>query len=329
MEKTVVISTIIPVYNAATTIGTCLEALRGQSVAWQSEVIVVDDGSHDETREVVQRDPGVKLVCQAHGGPALARNWGAAEAQGQVLLFTDADCVPQPDWAERLAQPILAGEAVGTKGTYRTRQRSLVARFVQQEYEEKYARMARERAIDFVDTYAAGYAREVFQAAGGFDAVFPEASVEDQEFSFRLSQQGQRLVFVPEAVVVHRHADTPGRYLRKKFRIGYWKALVMWWYPQKMARDSHTPQSQKVQLIGLPVLVILALLSLLWPPGSWIWGAVAITYALSMGPLLARVARRDPPVLWVAPLLILARALALGAGFACGVLRFWFRGEAC
>lgn len=321
------ISIIVPAYNAEATIERCLQALSSQTAIQESEIVVVSDGSTDRTGEIVRGYPEVRLLEQENQGPAAARNLGAREARGTVLLFTDADCAPLPDWAEQLSRPIVAGEAVGTKGTYRTDQRSLVARFVQQEYEEKYARMARDRQIDFIDTYSAGYSREIFVANGGFDTIFPSASVEDQEFSFRLARQGLRMVFVPAATVVHRHADTVTGYARKKFRIGFWKALVSRRYPEKMVRDSHTPQSLKLQLVGLPLLVILALWAWFWPPAWWAWGAVAVAYLLSMLPLLARIAARDPAALPVAPLLVITRALALGAGFAWGVVRFWF-GEA-
>jgi hypothetical protein len=153
-----VVSVIVPAYNAEATLGDCLAALQ--------------------------------LIRQPNAGPAAARNRGVQAARGEILLFTDADCAPTPDWIERLTEPFRAPEVAGAKGVYRTRQRELVARFVQLEYEDKYARMSRQDRIDFVDTYSAAYRRDVFLANGGFDALFPAASVEDQEFSFRLARKG-------------------------------------------------------------------------------------------------------------------------------------------
>jgi cellulose synthase/poly-beta-1,6-N-acetylglucosamine synthase-like glycosyltransferase len=143
-------------------------------------------------------------------GPAAARNHGVALAQGDLVLFTDADCAPAPDWVARLAATFNAPEVMGARGVYRTRQTSLVARFVQQEYQDKYDRTARRRAIDFIDTYSAGYRRAVFLENGGFETAFPVPSVEDQEFSFRLAEKGYRLVFAPDAVVYHQHDSTLG-----------------------------------------------------------------------------------------------------------------------
>ena len=108
--------------------------------------------------------------------------------------------------------------------------------------------MAGVESIDFVDTYSAAYRRDIFLANGGFDSTFPTASVEDQEFSFRLAEKGYRLVFVPAAKVFHRHNHTLSAYIRRKFLIGYWKVLVTRRHPGRAVRDSHTPQALKLQM---------------------------------------------------------------------------------
>ena len=84
-----------------------------------------------------------------------------------------------------------------------------VPRFTQLEYEDRYDRMAGVESIDFVDTYSAAYRRDIFLANGGFDRTFPTASVEDQEFSFRLTEKGYRLVFVPSAKVYPSSQSLP------------------------------------------------------------------------------------------------------------------------
>jgi cellulose synthase/poly-beta-1,6-N-acetylglucosamine synthase-like glycosyltransferase len=228
-----------------------------------------------------------------------------------------------------MAAPFADPTVVGAKGEYRTCQRELVARFVQQEYEDRYDRMSRQRQIDFVDTYAAAYRRQLFLAAGGFDSTFPTASVEDQEFSFRLATQGYRLVYVPGAIVYHQHDRTLTEYLRRKYWIGYWKALVMRRYPAKLARDSHTPQVLKAQM-GLAALGgLLLLLGVKLQPfhrplflgaGGLAWGLLL----LSGGPFYLKILRRDALIFSVAPGLLFARAWALGSGFLVGNLRFIF-----
>jgi cellulose synthase/poly-beta-1,6-N-acetylglucosamine synthase-like glycosyltransferase len=332
-------SIIIPAYQAAVVLPRCLDALCHQSIdRSRYEIIVVDDGSTDSTADIAEqtlRDHAsaqgpcrTQVIRAPHGGPAHARNLGVQAAQSNLMLFTDADCEPEPDWIEQLSSVFTDPTISGAKGTYRTRQTSLIARFVQQEYQERYDRLQRLAPIDFVDTYAAAYRREVFVDQGGFDAIgLPTVAVEDQEFSFRVTTAGHRLVFVPEAAVYHQHNTSLGRYFRRKFNISYWKIFILRRHPSKALRDSHTPQMIKVQigLLDAALLMTLALLLLgsIMPIGAGVPIGLWVTFGLSMGPLLIKIARRDPAVLIVAPLMITLRALALGLGLLAGGLRFY------
>jgi len=315
------ISVVIPAYQEAETIDRCLAALAGQTApAEQFEVIVVDDGSTDGTAERVQAHPGVCLLVQERAGPAAARNRGMDRARGEIVLFTDADCEPAPDWIERMAAPFDDPQVDGVKGAYRTRQRELVARFVQAEYEDKYDQMAGRATIDFVDTYAAGYRRAVLVASGGFDPAFPSASVEDQELSFRLARQGHRLVFAPQACVYHwGHPRTAWAYARRKFRIGYWKVLVARRHPQKLWRDSHTPPALRLQ-VGLAGAALAFLIACpFWPVLGCGAALAGLLFLLSTLPFAAKAWRKDRRVAIASPALLLLRALALGSGFAAGM----------
>ncbi len=320
------VSVIIPAYNAAVTLEPCLAALLAQSYPRDGyEIIVADDGSTDNTADLAARFSEVRLIRSEHHGAAAARNRGARAASGELLLFTDADCEPTARWIETLCAAFTDPRVVGAKGTYRTRQRELIARFVQLEYEEKYARMRRAATIDFIDTYSAAYRRDVFLANHGFDESFPTASVEDQEFSFRLAEQGHAMVFAPDAVVYHQHAATLGAYARRKFRIGYWKVLVHRRHPGKMFQDTHTPPTLKMQM-GLFLAMVAAAIAALFAPAAWlVVGALAVAFVVSAVPLIVFIARRDAPIALIASLLILLRAAALGAGWVAGSL-LWVRG---
>lgn len=324
------VSVVVPAYNAAETLSLCLAALSAQDFpAHRYEVIVVDDGSTDATAEIA-RDAGALVLSQANAGPAAARNRGAQAARGELLLFTDADCAPVAAWIGALTAPLADQQVAGAKGAYLTRQRGIVPRFTQVEYEERYDRMAGADTIDFVDTYSAAYRRDIFLANGGFDTIFPTASVEDQELSFRLAEKGYRLLFVPEARVYHRHNPTLSAYARRKYFIGYWKALLARWHPGRMVTDSHTPQTLKLQmvlaaatLVGLVSLLVVSLLN----GAVWRLGVAAVIVGLlafvaSALPFLRKVWQRDAPITLPAVGLLWVRALALGAGFGFGLVRF-------
>jgi lipopolysaccharide/colanic/teichoic acid biosynthesis glycosyltransferase/glycosyltransferase involved in cell wall biosynthesis len=316
VEKNSMISVVIPAYNEVLTLQDCLKALALQT-RLPDEVIVVDDGSSDETVLAINQ-PGVKVIQQSHQGPAAARNLGAREACGDIILFTDADCQPDREWVAQMAAPFSDPQVMGVKGTYRCRETGLVPRFVQQEYESKYVRMIRQTSIDFIDTYSAGYRREVFLQNEGFEPALMK--LQDQEFSFRLARKGYRLLFIPQAIVYHRHDINLGEYMRRKFGIGYWKAFMLHWLPEKTFNDSHTLPSQRWQILLLGVILTSLVLSFFWSHSLWLALAGVILFYGSDFSFLIEVWKRDRPVFWAAPGLLLARTLALGAGLGVGFL---------
>ena len=310
------ISVIVPAYNAADTIGECLEALRHQNVPRDThEVIVVDDGSTDETAQIVARH-GAIVLRQTNRGAAAARNLGLAAARGSVLLFTDSDCAPAADWIQEMIAPLSDVQLAGTKGVYRTRQKSLTARFVQIEYEERYDHTARHTYLDLVDTYAACYRRDALLASGGFDPRF--RYLEDQELSFRMAEAGYKMAFCPRAAVYHRHPESWRAYAQKKARIGYWKTFVLRLHPGKAQRDSHTPASVKLQMLLAALSAPLAVLALRWELCAWLLAATLGAFLVSAMPFLAKAWHRDRVVTLICLPALYVRAWSLGLGLAAG-----------
>jgi len=316
--KPLLASIIVPVYNGAKTLDACLTALSAQAVEKdRHEVIVVDDGSTDGSAEVAARYE-VTVIRQEHAQAASARNRGAQQAHGEILLLTDADCEPSPDWAEQMLAPFADPEVAGVRGFYRTRQRSVVARFAQAEYEEKYDRLRRADQVDFVDTYSAAYRRDLFLECGGFNPEF--LLDEDQELSYRLATMGCKLVSAPAAVVYHRHPTGVWWYARRKLQLGRWKVRVHVRHPSKVLSDSYTPWTQKAQIVLAPLAVGAAVAAAL---GLISWAVVLILAAAGLVsgiPLMIKAVHQGWQVVMVAPVLVLIRALALGAGIAWGAL---------
>lgn len=107
------ISVIIPTYNAAKTLESCLQSLTLQTTRAQ-EVWVVDDSSTDSTVEIAKKFPFVSLLHQNHQGPAIARNTAASHAHSDILVFIDADMKCHPNTLEKLTAPIRDGSCRGT-----------------------------------------------------------------------------------------------------------------------------------------------------------------------------------------------------------------------
>jgi glycosyltransferase involved in cell wall biosynthesis len=314
-------SVVIPAFNAARLLPACLAALAQQTLPpTDFETIVADDGSTDDTARVAAQAGADRVLRLPHRGPAAARNSGIAAARGDIILFTDADCRPAPDWLQQMLRPLDDPGVSGVKGSYKSDQREPVARLAQCEFEERYNRQERLPSIDFVDSYAAAFRAQVLREAKGFNPAFPQANNEDVDLSYRLAERGCRLVFNRQAVVYHRHVISWRRYARLKTRRGYWRMAVYRLHPGKALHDSYTPGLLKVQVAMVYLALGLALLSPLWPP---LLAGAALALAallLTAWPFTRLVARLDRAVAPWAPCFVLVRAGAFAAGVAAGVI---------
>lgn len=113
------ISVIIPAYNEENSIGECLESLKNQSLR-DFEVIIVDDGSKDQTPKIINeyssRDKRFKMILGEHKGAGYSRNLGAKSANGDILVFVDADMTFDKNYLKFLIAPIISGKSsIGTE----------------------------------------------------------------------------------------------------------------------------------------------------------------------------------------------------------------------
>lgn len=318
------VSVIVPVRNGIGVIEDCLRAMTEQSYpSDRLEVVVVDDESTDNTREYVEEiaqqwlaegsRPALKLVAQKWAGAGAARNLGVQESAGSVVLFTDADCEPLAHWVEAIMAPLEDPGVGAVAGGYLTRQKSIVARMAQAEFEERYRFLDTHATIDVAFTHSAAVRREMFLESGGFDERMPN-NADDLELSYRLAVNGCRIVYAADAQVYHRHPATLGDYISKKYGRGYWRTLVFKRYPEKLIRDSYTPGGLKLQIFlvgsGLACLAA-AVIGPGWLAGI---GALALFAALAMGiPFAARL-KGSLSMRLIAPVFLIVQAAAIGLG---------------
>ncbi|MBF0458042.1 MAG: glycosyltransferase [Nitrospirae bacterium] len=318
-------SVIVPAYNSEKTISLCIEALLRQTCPQETyEIIVIDDGSTDKTGEIASGYP-VRYHRKQNGGPASARNMGVREAAGEIILFTDADCVATPSWIEEMLQPFEDPHVSAVKGAYRTNQRQLTARFVQVEFEERFQMLRNSRHIDMIDTYAAAFRKEVFLYAGGFDESFTAANNEDTDLSYKLSRAGHKMVFNGNAIVFHlNHPASALRYGRIKFQRGYWRMVVYKRYPDKMIKDTYTPQSLKLQILTLFGGCFFLALSSFIHAASYVSLLSFIMFLFSACGFASFAFKKDKVVGMLSPFFIALRALSIGLG-----VLYYFTGGAC
>ncbi len=319
-------SVIIPMYRADRDLPDLLEALSIQSMA-PAEVILVDDGSPDESVGVAQKwketHPGfpLRILQQKNQGPAKARNHGAEESVGEILIFTDSDCLPDRGWVEAIVAPFQNAEVVGVQGVYKTHQTEIMARFAQLEIEDRYRRMKRNTTIDFIGTYSAAYRKSVFMEQGRFDDRFPIASGEDADLSYRLAAKGLKMVFQPAAVVYHRHPNTLFKYLSQKFWRAYWRNLLYRRHSSRILKDSYTPQALKFETL-LAILFPMSLIGLFFQVPWTLLPAGAILGILLLSlPFTFWVLSKDPWVGVISPFVILMRSFAFALGTGRGLLK--------
>lgn len=313
------ITVVVPAYNVEKTIARCLDGLLDQSTLSGSyEVIVVDDGSTDATGKIAE-ERGVRVLRQPNRGAGAARNLGARHAQGDILLFIDADSVPDRCWVQAMAAPFADPAIAGVSGEKKTRQTNLWARYVQLEYDVRYDRIAAYPRIDFVDSSTAGYRRGLFLENGGFDETMGEA--EDTDLSFRLAERGYRMVLARDAIAYHTHPESLLEFLRRKYRYSIWRAVVYARHPGKFTSETRTPPTQKVQILMAFALIPLALATLLWRPSGAAAGLLLLLFIASTLPFARRCWQSDRRLGWLAPLTVLLTSFAAGLGALIGMLR--------
>lgn len=211
-------SVVIPTYNRKPILEKCLKALEQQRLADPSqiegyEIVVVDDGSTDGTIDWLQSHtaefPHVRLFCQAHQGPAAARNLGVQQAIGDTIIFIDSDLVVTEQFLQAHADALLEGSRLGGSDRPDEPPRLFTYGRVINTCNFENPTAEPYKITDFSAAYFAtgnvAIARYWLDKAGLFDTRFQLYGWEDLELGVRLKQLGLKLIKCPDAVGYHWH----------------------------------------------------------------------------------------------------------------------------
>ena len=225
------LSVVIPTYERPRTLRRVLDALSAQQEPPDFEVVVVDDGSRDETPQLLAAyRPGYafRAVSQKNAGPAAARNRGVSEARGRLVLFLGDDTVPEARLlavhARAHGQPRPGPVAVLGYTTWPEGRRGTPFLHHINEYglQFGYGLIEDPEAVPFNFFYTSNISlpRALLFEAELFDTTFPAAAWEDIEIAYRLTRRGMRIVYRPEAVARHHHDISFASFRRRQASSG-------------------------------------------------------------------------------------------------------------
>lgn len=269
------ISIIIPVYNNVRDLPECLSAVKAAARNRDTEIIVVDDASTDDTPKVAA-GIGVRVLrLEKNSGPGAARNFGASHAMGDILFFVDADVVLAPGAIDRVVS-VLDGrpEFAAVFGSYDAQPR---AHGLVSQYRNLLHHFVHQQGNPEASTFWAGCGairREIFLAVGGFDAErFPRPSIEDIELGLRLRHAGHRILLDREIQGTHLKRWTLGTVIRTDItcRAIPWSRLIL--------NSRETPNDLNLKLGQRVSAALVALAAATLPLALWRVGLLVLPLA--------------------------------------------------
>jgi GT2 family glycosyltransferase len=215
------ISVVICAYNAERTMDACLASLRTLRYP-NYDVIIVNDGSTDRTLEIAQRYPEVRILSQENMGLSAARNVGIENATGEIVAFTDSDCVVDPDWLTYLAYKFVHSGFVAVGGpNLPPPEEARGAACVAAAPGGPTHVLIDDEVAEHIPGCNMAFLKSALDEIGGFDPVY-RAAGDDVDLCWRLQNHGHPIGFSPAAMVWHFRRNTIKAYLKQQ--MGYGKA---------------------------------------------------------------------------------------------------------
>ena len=232
LPKTPMVSVVICAYNAERTMLPCLESLRKLDYP-NFEVIIVDDGSRDRTAEISMDFPEFRLIRQPNKGLSVARNVGLHAARGDLIAYTDSDCVVDPHWLTLMVRALTEKNFDGCGGpNYAPHEDG----WVEACCAASPGAPCHVLTADDVAEHLAGcnmvFTKAALLKVGGFDPQFTSAG-DDVDVCWRILDSGMRLGFCPSAFVWHFRRNTIKAYYGQQRGYGRAEAMLYSRYPER------------------------------------------------------------------------------------------------
>ena len=223
-------SVVICSYNGASTVESCLRSMERLRYP-NYEVIFVDDGSTDNTQEILRKFPKVRNIRQKNLGLSVARNVGMNAALGEVVAYTDSDCEVDEDWLYFLALSLVRSGHAGAGGpNLIPDEGSWVADCVGLSPGGPTHVMIDDRQAEHVPGCNMAFYTAILKRVNGFDSQFRKAG-DDVDLIWRIQNLGQSIGFAPSAQVWHYRRNTVNAYLRQQRGYGEAEALLKYKHP--------------------------------------------------------------------------------------------------
>ncbi len=226
------VSVVVCAYNAERTMFACLASLEKLNYP-NYEVVIVNDGSTDRTREISERFGKFRLINQENKGLSAARNVGIAAAEGEIVAFTDSDCVADPDWLHYLITTFTrSGRAAVGGPNFPPPEDTLVPSAVAVSPGGPTHVLMSDDVAEHIPGCNMAFKKTALAEINGFDPVF-RAAGDDVDLCWRLQNQGYQIGFSPAAVVWHFRRNTVKAYLSQQRGYGKAEAQLYFKHPYR------------------------------------------------------------------------------------------------
>ena len=232
LPRTPKVSVVVASHNGGHSLPACLDSLTHLNYP-DYEVILVDDGSNDDTARIAEHYPHVRTVVHPHNrGLSAARNTGIAAAAGEIVAFTDSDCRADEDWLYYVVGDLLKSDAAGVGGhNFPPSDSNWVAACVAVAPGGPAHVMLDDRTAEHVPGCNMTFWKWALEALEGFDPSF-RAAGDDVDVCWRLQQFNYRIGFSPGGFVWHYRRNTVGAYLQQQRGYGVAEALLRHKHPE-------------------------------------------------------------------------------------------------